>query len=145
MNIRALDTRESTSGETHPQVATIINSLIEIYHAEGKYCREPFHYERALKIHEQLLGPDHPFMAYSLSNKAENCFLQGDYACKLSFIIRKHAAVRLQQPRLEHPHTATTYYHLAKTACALERYEEAESFYGKVLSVRERTFGQRPS
>ena len=79
-------------------------------------------------------------MAYSLSNRAENFFLQGDYVQAESYY-KKALVIREQNLGFNHPHTATTYYHLASLYATLERYEEAESFFCKALSIRERAFG----
>ena len=37
LNLRALRIRESTSGVDHPHIAILTNSLVEIYHIQGRY------------------------------------------------------------------------------------------------------------
>jgi len=79
-------------------------------------------------------------MAYSLSNRAENFFLQGDYVQAESYY-KKALAIREQHLGFNHPRTASTYCNLARLYSALVRYEEAESLYRKALSIHERAFG----
>ena len=114
--------------------------MVEIYHAEGRYREAEPLIARALRIHEQSLGSEHPYMAYSLSNQAKNFFLRGDYV-QAESQYKKALAIREQNLGFDHPRTASTYYDLAKLYSASERYEEAEALYRKALSIRERAFG----
>ena len=67
---QALQVAEQNVGPDHPDVATSLNNLAEIYRAQGDYARaEPLH-KRALAIREKALGPDHPHVATSLENLA---------------------------------------------------------------------------
>ena len=79
-------------------------------------------------------------MAYSFSNRAENFFLQGDYV-QAEFYYKKALIIREQRLGLDHPHTASTYYALARLYSAAERYGEAESFFCLALPIRESVFG----
>ena len=87
---RALKIREKIFGPDHPEVATILNNLALVIKVQGEYAllrnvqrnydallqlkaayaeARPL-YERALKIKEKTLGPDHPAVATSLDNLA---------------------------------------------------------------------------
>ena len=79
-------------------------------------------------------------MAYSLSNLAENFFLQGDYVQAESHY-KKALAIREQHLGYDHLRTASTYDSLARLYTVLGRYEEAGSLYRKALTIRERTLG----
>ena len=60
-------------------MALSLNNLAGLYESEGKYgAAEPL-YQRALKIHENTLGADHPDVATSLNNMAALYHLQGRY------------------------------------------------------------------
>lgn len=96
--------------------------------------------ERALRIRKQSLGEGHPYIAYGLSNRAENCFLQGDYV-HAEFYSKQALTIRERTLGYDHPHTATSYYNLAKLYAFLARYEEAASYYQKTLDIRQRAFG----
>ena len=52
-------------------MATSLNNLAVLYHAQGKYAEAEPLYRRALGIREKALGPEHPDVATSLNNLAE--------------------------------------------------------------------------
>ena len=56
-------------GPEHPQVATSLNNLAELYQAQGKYGDAEPLYKRSLAIIEKALGPEHPQVTAS-SEKA---------------------------------------------------------------------------
>jgi tetratricopeptide (TPR) repeat protein len=51
-------------------VATSLNNLAELYRIQGNYGDAEPLYQRALRIWETALGPDHPLVATSLNNLA---------------------------------------------------------------------------
>jgi len=57
---RALAIREKALGPGHPDVATSLDNLAELYRAQGAYERALPLYERALAIWEKALGPRSP-------------------------------------------------------------------------------------
>ncbi len=68
---RSLAIQEKALGPDHPDVATTLNNLAEIYRNQGRYAEaEPLH-KRSLEISEKAFGPDHPDVATSLNNLAE--------------------------------------------------------------------------
>ena len=67
-------------GPDHPDLATYLNNLAHLYHAQGRYAEaEPLN-KQALTIWEKALGPEHPHVATSLNNLAELYKAQGKYA-----------------------------------------------------------------
>ena len=50
-----------------------LNNVAGFYHSQGKYAEAGFLYERALKITEKGLGPNHHNVAAVLGNMA-NCY-----------------------------------------------------------------------
>ncbi len=60
----------SVAGREHPDLATDLNSLALLYHAQGHYAEAEPLYKRALAIQEKALGPDHSSVAISLENYA---------------------------------------------------------------------------
>lgn len=66
----ALKVAEQNVGPDHPNVATSLNNLAELYHTQGDYAKAEPLYKRALAILEKALGPDHPDVATSLENLA---------------------------------------------------------------------------
>ncbi len=78
-NVRALQIREGILGKNHPQVAILLNNLVEIYHAQGKYEEAEPLIDRALHIHEKAFGSEHSDTAFSYYNRAENFSLRRNY------------------------------------------------------------------
>lgn len=62
---------EKALGPEHPNTATNLNNLAELYFSMGDYARAEPLYQRALKIREKALGPEHPDTAGSLNNLAQ--------------------------------------------------------------------------
>lgn len=53
-------------GPEHPDVASALNGLAELYRLEKRYSEAEPLYQRALSIREKSLGHDHPDVAQSL-------------------------------------------------------------------------------
>jgi len=77
---RALVIWERVLGPEHPDVATGLNNLAELYDDQGRYAEAEPLYQRALALREQALGPTHPDLATSLNNLAVLYNHQGRYA-----------------------------------------------------------------
>ena len=64
---RVLALREETLGPDHPDVATALHILAELYGRQGLYAEaEPLSI-RSNAIREKILGPDHPNVAITLN------------------------------------------------------------------------------
>jgi hypothetical protein len=85
---RSLAIREKAPGPNHPDIATPLNNLAELYR-----LGEPL-YHRSLAIRDKVLGPGHPDVATSLNNLAELYRDQGDYADALSLVRKTIASAR---------------------------------------------------
>jgi tetratricopeptide (TPR) repeat protein len=57
---RALAVAERRYGLDHPNVATSLNNLAELYRNQGMYGEAEPLYKRSLAIAEKALGPNHP-------------------------------------------------------------------------------------
>lgn len=75
-----LHVAEQKVGPSHPDVATSLNNLAELYRVQGYYAQAEPLYQRALAITENALGPDHPNVATILGNLATLYYDQGHYA-----------------------------------------------------------------
>jgi tetratricopeptide (TPR) repeat protein len=64
----------------HPNVATSLNSLAELYRAQGRYAEAEPLYTHALAIGEKQFGPEHPNVATLLRNLWLLYRAQGRYA-----------------------------------------------------------------
>ena len=72
---QALDLYRELLGDRHPDVATSLNNLAELYRVQGRYkAAEPLYLE-ALAILAEAVGTDHPNAQTVLGNLV--AFLQG--------------------------------------------------------------------
>jgi tetratricopeptide (TPR) repeat protein len=122
---RALVLREQALGPDHPNVATSLNNLAELYRAQGQYAKAKPLYRRSLAIREKALGPDHPDVAGSLNNLAELYRHQGQYA-KAEPLYRRSLAIWEKALGPDHPNVAKNPNNLASLHHAQGQYAKAE-------------------
>ena len=67
---RALKIREKALGPDHPDTATALNNLAELYQFHGRLRQSRTALSARAEDHEKALGPDHPDTAAALNNLA---------------------------------------------------------------------------
>ncbi len=68
--LQALELMRKVLGGEHPNVATSLNNLAELYYSQGRYEEaEPLSFQ-ALELRRKLIGGEHPDIAASLNNLA---------------------------------------------------------------------------
>ncbi len=78
---RALAIWEKAYGPNHPDVATSLNNLANVYKDQGKYAEAADLYRRALANTEKALGPSHPDVVHIPALASPMCIRsQGKYA-----------------------------------------------------------------
>src|SRR5437899_4652865 len=77
---RVLELREKALGSEHPETATSLNNLGELYERMGDYTKAELLLQRALKIREKVLGPEHPETLKSRNYLAQLHRKMGDHA-----------------------------------------------------------------
>jgi len=105
MTKKALEVAEKAGGPNHPDVATSLNNLAEMYRTQGRYAQAEPLYKRALAIYEKALGPDHPDVATSLNNLAELYRTQGQYA-QAEPLYKRSLAIWEKALGPDHPYVA---------------------------------------
>jgi tetratricopeptide (TPR) repeat protein len=99
----------------------------------GDYAKtEPF-LQRALKIREKALGPDHPNTAASLNNLAALYRSMGDYA-KAKPLHERALKIREKALGPDHPDTAQSLINLAELYHSMGDYAKAEPLYEREKS-----------
>jgi tetratricopeptide (TPR) repeat protein len=90
-----------------PIAASVNNTVGGVHHARGAFDEALAHYERALAISEQELGPDHPEVPKTLTNIATAHLDRADYEQALGYFERSLA---LYEAVLgpDHPELVTT-------------------------------------
>ena len=142
---RALVIREKAFGPEHPEVATTLNNLAELYKSKGDYDAALPLYERALAIREKALGPEHPEVATTLNNLAGLYGAKGDYDAALPLYERD---LEISEKALgpEHPDVATTLNNLAELYRVMGDYEAALPRYERSSVIKEKALGpEHPS
>ncbi|GAX39055.1 peptidase-like protein [Tolypothrix sp. NIES-4075] len=133
---RALAISEKVLGKEHPDVATTLNNLAELYKAQGSYEKAEPMYLRSLAIYEKIMGKDHPLVATSLNNLAELYKAQGSYE-KAEPMYLRSLAIYEKVLGKEHPNVATSLNNLASLYTEQGSYEKAEPLYLRSLQIRE--------
>jgi tetratricopeptide (TPR) repeat protein len=77
---QSLHLREKALGPDHPDTATSLNNLGELYERMGEYTKAEPLLQGALKIREKVLGPGHPDTANSRNYLAQLYRKMGDSA-----------------------------------------------------------------
>ena len=138
---RALAIPEKALGPDHPDTATNLNNLAELYRAQVQVCggRAALH-KRALAIREKAFSADHPVTATSLNGLAYLYELQGRYA-EAAPLYKRALAIREKAFGADHPVTATSLNGLASLYDSQGKYAEAEPLYKRALAIREKALG----
>jgi CHAT domain-containing protein len=133
---RVLAVVEKALGSEHPDVATLLNNLAELYDAKGDYTKAEPLMQRALTISEKALGPEHPDVASSLNNLAVLYYAKGDYA-KTESLMQRALAIYENVLGSEHPSVASSLSNLALLYEAKEDYPRAIELLIRAEEVRE--------
>jgi tetratricopeptide (TPR) repeat protein len=104
-------------------------------YAEAEDC-----YQQSLHIREDVLGPDHPDVAYPLTNLAILYVDQGKYE-KAEPLYQRALYIREQALGPEHPQVAYPLHGLAILYKEQGKYAEAEPLYKRDLHIWEQAFG----
>jgi tetratricopeptide (TPR) repeat protein len=106
-------------GERHPQVATSLNNLAELYRVQGRYAEAEPLYIQALELRRELLSERHPDVAGSLFNLGALRYNQGRYPEALDLFLEAET-IFLTTLGADHPHTQALQGWLARTRAALK-------------------------
>ncbi len=113
--------------------AVILNTL-------GRYAEAEPLFRRALANFEKTFGPEHLYVAASLSNLARFLQDQGKYN-EAEPLHRRALAINEKTLGPEHLLVASTLNHLASLLEAQGKYSEAEPLFRRVLAITEKVWG----
>ncbi|MBV9689626.1 MAG: tetratricopeptide repeat protein [Ktedonobacteraceae bacterium] len=110
------------------EAAGLLNETGRYLYERGLYVQAEPLYQRALRICEHQLGPDHPATALSLNNLVTLYHVQGQYAQAEPLYQR---ALRICEHQLgpNHPDTALSLNNLAELYRAQGKFADAELLY----------------
>ncbi len=131
---------ESLYGTEHPDVATSLNSLAEVYRAQSRYVEAEPLYQHAVAIREKFLSPEHLDTAQSYSNLGSLYCNQGRYLDAEPYY-QKTLTIRTQLLANEHQEIAFALSNLGALYYHLGKYAEAEPLYRQALAITEHRLG----
>lgn len=129
---KALHLQRKLLGDRHPDVATSLNNLSNLYGAQGDPRRALRCLEEALQIQRETLGERHPYTAMSLANMGMNHGRLDEPEQALAHLLR---ALDIQRELLGDAHADTTnsVSHVVKYRWRLGQQQEALALLGAVL------------
>jgi tetratricopeptide (TPR) repeat protein len=126
-------------GDTLP-AAWFLNTLAHFFHAKAQWAAAEPLARRALAIHEEGWGPDHPNVATSLINLAELLRVTNRLN-EAEPLLRRALAIREKSWGTDHPEVATCLNDLALLLRDTNRMNEAEPLQRRALAIDEKSFG----
>jgi CHAT domain-containing protein/Tfp pilus assembly protein PilF len=137
---RVLTIREKALGRNHPDVASALDNLANLYRLQGRYTDAEPLLQRSLAIREQALRHDDPDIAGSLLNLAALYLDQGRYA-DAEPLLQQSLAIWEKAFGRDHPDVALALNNLASLYVNEGRYADAEPLLRQSLSINEKTLG----
>ncbi|HEY5311320.1 MAG TPA: tetratricopeptide repeat protein, partial [Pirellulales bacterium] len=134
-------TRLRLLGEAHPDYATSLNNLAELYRSMGDYARAEPLFRQAMEIRKKVLGEAHPDYATSLNNLAALYVGTGDYA-RAEPLYRQAMEIRKKALGEAHPDYATDLNNLAELYRSLGDYARAEPLYRQAAEINKKALGE---
>jgi len=110
------------------------------YHTAA-YSQSMEWFRKALAIHEEIIGKEHPNTATTYHNIASAYSALGNYPAALEWYW-KALAIQVKVLGKEHPNTATTYYNIAGVYSEQGDYPAALEWYWKALAIQEKVLGK---
>ena len=138
---RCLTFSEKRLGQDHPDVATILNNLAELYQEQGKYEEAELLYRQLLTIDEKNYGENHLDFAISLNNLATLYKIQKKYDEAESLFLRS-ISIFEHQLKENLTYIAVSLNNLAELYEGQGKYEKAEPLYRRSLAIREKQLGE---
>ncbi len=151
---RALAIWQKALGQNHVRVALALNNLATLYVDEGRgaaergrtadaetrYKRALDSFERAQQIFEHSLGPNHPDVAYCLSNRAVLYRYLGRSA-EAEPLLKRALEIRVAARGTDHPDVARSSNDLAEYYLGAGRFEEAATYQNRALEIWTKVLG----
>ncbi len=137
---QAVAIRDQTLGPEHPDIATSLNHLAELYREQGKYAQAELLYQQALTIRENLLGPMHVDLATSFNNLGLLYNAQAKYG-QAEQLHQRALEIRKNLLGMEHSDVATSLNNLASLYQAEGQFAQARPLYLQSLTIKEQALG----
>jgi CHAT domain-containing protein/Tfp pilus assembly protein PilF len=137
---RAQAINEKVLGAEHPQTASALNNLAELYEATGLYADAAELYQRVLQITERRFGEDDLKTALALQHLAAVCLTGGLPDKAVAFYTRR-ARIYLKARGAEDLETVAAMNDTGTALMAANRYDDARKVLDAVLQIRTKALG----
>ncbi len=137
---RALALREAVLGDSHPDVATSLDTLGHHHLLRGNPVRAEPLLQRALAIREVALGNNSPELAQTLTHLASLCRAQ-EYHERAEPLLQRALAVREAAFGQNHLLVAESLNHLGRLYLDQGGHTRAEPLLQRALAIREAALG----
>ena len=134
---RALQIRDKVLGSEHPDTASSLSDLADLYWSERNFGKAYEFCTRALAIREKVLGLDHPDTLTSRNDLAGLLEAQSQLG-KARVLYQEILTARQKVLGPEHPDTATTLHDLAHLLEEQGNLVEAKMLFERALAIREK-------
>ncbi len=131
--------REETS-EGSLAIASLAVKLAAYLRERGRYREVEALSQRAVRIRERILGPDHPDVAVALGGLGLLYWMLGEYD-QAEPLYQRALRIQEQARGPEHHDLAAPLNNLANLYCTLGKYDQAEPLYKRAIRIREQALG----
>ncbi len=139
---QSMEIDRTALGERHPDYATSLNNLAELYHKMARRTEAEPLYKQAMEIRRTALGERHPDYATSLNNLAWLYYETGRHA-DVEPLFKQAMEICRTALGERHPRYATSLNNLAKLYYATGRNAEAEPLNKKAMEIYRTALGER--
>ena len=140
LRIKILSLTKQRYGLDHPDTATAINNLGELYQSFGQYEKAESLYKESLEIRKKVFGKDNREVAISFTNLGILYLYLGKLK-KAETYLEQSLEIIKDVYGLDHRDTATTIENLAVLYLELGKVKKAEPLYKQSLEIRKKLFG----
>jgi TonB family protein len=139
---RALEIKEKVLGAEHPELASALNNLAELYLVKGKYSEAGQLLQRLLKIQEKSFGPEDVRLAPALGKLAFTRFIKSDFG-EAEALYQRALAIREKKLTPDDLEVARSLFELAEFNRLRGRYEKAEPLFKRAIAIRGKKLGPK--
>jgi CHAT domain-containing protein len=139
---QAREIAKQALGDKHPDYATSLDNLAELYRDMGDYAQAEPLYQQAREIYKQALGEKHPDYATSLNNLALLYWEQRDYA-QAEPLFQQAREIRRQALGERHPDYAISLNNLALLHWEQGDYAKAELLFRQAREILGQALGEK--
>ena len=137
---RAVELREKTLPQDHPDVARAYLTYGTMLNGSGHPAKAEEAYRQALPVLQRAFGPEHPQIASALLGIGTMCKHQGRYREALEWLGKAYG-MRTRVLGPDHPDIAATLNNMGTAEMGLGHYQEALDHELRALEIIERSMG----